>query len=96
VEAFSAENQIEVIPDVPFTECEAEAELDGEFLDLLCETIAADEHKQSKAKEVQQMNRIMDERAKFREREIQKKQTAQMEREVRHGKEENSGIVFKG
>jgi hypothetical protein len=45
-------------------------------LDLLCETIAADEHKQSKAKEVAQMNKIMDQRAKLREKEKEKKQIA--------------------
>ena len=50
------------------TSANKEEDLDCEFLDLLVDTIAVEDYKQDKQKEVKQMNKIMDQRAQSRQK----------------------------
>jgi hypothetical protein len=71
-----------------------EPALDCELLEVLCDTIAVEDFKEEKQKQVNQMNAIMDLRAKARLNIRQKEAEKAMEQETRHCREENSQIIF--
>jgi len=65
------------------------------MLDMLCDAAEADEHNESKQKELKMMNKIMDERKRKRDEKAQTQKLQTIKKEVDNCVEEYSKVLLK-